>query len=345
MSSDEDQDTIRTPISQRPEWADIKPVPQHDGPNPVVAIAYTDEFVETMDYFRAIYLGNELSTRALHLTAEAIKLNPGNYTIWQFRRQILEALGTELHEELDFVEQIAAANSKNYQIWHHRRWVADKLGPEAVAKELEFTKKCFDLDAKHYHAWCHRQWVLQAFGGWENELNYCQRLIEDDIFNNSAWNQRFFVITRSPLLGGLEAMRTSEVSYTINSIKAHPENESPWRYLRGLYKNDLQSLATDPLVASICLEVLNTKSNLVHALNMLLDLVSHGLQASEGLRNVVDSLVLDSAPSDLDMARKISLVLELVDPMRANYWRWRRSTVTAQTAPSQNVEGITGLTL
>lgn len=33
------------------------------------------------------------------------------------------------------------------------------------------------------------QWVLQALGGWEDELDYCQELLEEDVFNNSAWNQ------------------------------------------------------------------------------------------------------------------------------------------------------------
>ncbi|KAL0413075.1 UNVERIFIED_CONTAM: protein farnesyltransferase/geranylgeranyltransferase type-1 subunit alpha [Sesamum radiatum] len=119
MNRGVEEERERIPISQRPEWADIRPVPQDDGPNPVVPIAYTDEFSETMDYFRAVYLADERSPRALQLTKEAIFLNSGNYTVWQFRRLILDALNVDLHEELQFVDQITKDNSKNYQIWHN----------------------------------------------------------------------------------------------------------------------------------------------------------------------------------------------------------------------------------
>ncbi|RVW76873.1 Protein farnesyltransferase/geranylgeranyltransferase type-1 subunit alpha [Vitis vinifera] len=47
------------------------PVPQDDGPNPVVPIAYKDDFTETMDYFRAVYFADERSLRSLHVTGRS----------------------------------------------------------------------------------------------------------------------------------------------------------------------------------------------------------------------------------------------------------------------------------
>ncbi|XP_047945221.1 protein farnesyltransferase/geranylgeranyltransferase type-1 subunit alpha [Salvia hispanica] len=328
MKGEEERERI--PIKERPEWADVRPVPQDDGPNPVVPIEYTDDFTETMDYFRAVYLADERSPRALHLTKEAILLNSGNYTVWQFRRLILDALNADLHEELQFLDQITRENPKNYQIWHHRRWLAEKLGGHVASKEHEFSREIFCKDAKNYHAWSHRQWVLQALGGWEGELAYCSELIEADIFNNSAWNQRYYVVSKSPLLGGLEVMRDSEVAYAIEAILTKPENESPWRYLRGLHKNDGNSLANDPRVASVCLDVLTGKTDCIHALNMILDLLCHRHQPSKELKDAVDAVSPDPNLSDVGLAEKVCSILKLVDPMRANYWEWRKSTVPAQ---------------
>lgn len=134
------------------------------------------------------------------------------------------------------------------------------------------------------------------------------------------------MVTRSPLLGGLEATRESEVKYTIETILGNPGNESPWRYLRGLYKNDPKSWISDPQVSSACLKVLSAEANHVFALSTLLDLLSHGFQANQEFRDAVDSLrPSNSDPADSDLAKTICSILRHVDPMRVNYWTWRKS--------------------
>ncbi|KAG7561430.1 Protein prenyltransferase alpha subunit [Arabidopsis thaliana x Arabidopsis arenosa] len=318
------------PLSQRSEWSDVVPLTQDDGPNPVVPIAYKEEFRETMDYFRAIYFSDERSPRALRLTEETLRLNSGNYTVWHFRRLVLEALNHDLFEELEFIERIAEDNSKNYQLWHHRRWVAEKLGPDVAGRELEFTRRVLSLDAKHYHAWSHRQWTLRALGGWEDELDYCHELLEADVFNNSAWNQRYYVITLSPLLGGLQAMRESEVSYTTKAILTNPANESSWRYLKALYKDDKESWISDSSVSSVCLNVLS-RTDCFHgfALSTLLDLLCDGLRPTNEHKDSVRALANEEP--DTSLANLVCTILGRVDPIRANYWAWRKSKITVAT--------------
>lgn len=63
-------------------WDDIDPLPQDDGPNPVAQIAYAEDFVKSMDLFRAVLFKGEHSLRVLHLTKELLQLNASNYTVW-----------------------------------------------------------------------------------------------------------------------------------------------------------------------------------------------------------------------------------------------------------------------
>lgn len=301
------------------DWSDVEPVPQNDGPRPVVPIAYTDDFREAMDRFRAILAKDERSPRALKLTGDVIALNPANYTVWHFRRLVLEALSSNLLEELEFVNANAEGNHKNYQIWHHRRWVVQKLGKDAVYQELEFTEGALADDPKNYHAWSHRQWLLQELDDWSWELDYCSTLLKIDSANNSAWNQRFFVITKCPSLGGLHQMRDSEVRYCTDAIKQVPANESSWRYLKGLFLDDQSALVKDPLVSETCISEIVKDSYNVPALGFLLDLVSAGFQPtaeqSEMLQKILPTWV---TPSEL--ASALCTLLETVDPIRCQYW-------------------------
>ncbi|RWW24437.1 hypothetical protein GW17_00011272 [Ensete ventricosum] len=127
-------------------------------------------------------------------------------------------------------------------------------------------------------------------------------------------------------------MRDSEVGYTTEAILANPQNESPWRYLRGLYKGDTSQLISDNRVSELCLKVLKTGNSYQFALSLLLDLLCYGFQPSEELRAVVKAL-RNSEQEDTvssNLAATVCLILEITDPMRLNYWVWRRNNLPSQ---------------
>jgi protein farnesyltransferase/geranylgeranyltransferase type-1 subunit alpha len=65
-----------------PTWFDIVPIPQDDGLQPLVQIAYTEEYAEAMAYLRAVMAKEEKSDRVLDITEHVIGLNPSHYTVW-----------------------------------------------------------------------------------------------------------------------------------------------------------------------------------------------------------------------------------------------------------------------
>eukprot|EP00741_Cyanophora_paradoxa_P016891 tig00020943_g16312.t1 len=279
-SGDEEGGEPWVPYSERPEWRDVAPVPQDDGPHAVVRIAYPREFTDTMDYFRAVLFADEMSDRALEVTSDAIRLNAGNYTAWHFRRKLVRALKRDLREELEYIDDVSMENPKNYQIWFHRRAIVDELGDGS--RELEFTASKLADDAKNYHAWAHRQWAIRRFGLWENELQFCHDLLQDDHRNNSAWNQRFFVLTRGGEVASLpQEVRGQEIQYGFNWIARDPTNESPWSYVRGMVQHGGEYRFSDfPIVRQGCLDWRGRDRRCAHAMSLLLDVLEEDLESA-----------------------------------------------------------------
>lgn len=214
-------------------WDDIKPIPQDDGPNPLVVIKYDYEFRGLMDIFRGVLNIGEKSERVLKLTESILAVNAANYTVWQYRRDCLRELNSDLELEFDYMDLFADDNPKNYQIWYHRRAIVEMSNDPT--KELEFCAKVFEEDPKNYHAWSHRQWVLSKYGLWDGELEYIVQLLESDLRNNSAWNQRWFYVHHGPVAVNADVL-DRELCFVFDCINIISLNESAWNYLRGLMK-------------------------------------------------------------------------------------------------------------
>ncbi|KAI7887034.1 protein prenylyltransferase [Lichtheimia hyalospora FSU 10163] len=212
--------TTELPYSKRPEWSDVSPVSQDDGPNPLVPIAYSADYI--------------------------IEMNPAHYTVWQYRQDVVFGMGADLSKELDFINEMAENQAKNYQIWHYRQVIVDRL--DDGSQELDFINAIIDEDSKNYHAWSYRQWVVSRFGLWQGELQYTADLLVFDVRNNSAWNHRHFVLFSQP--GSVnQSDIQNEIEFAKNKIQQAPNNpkasEQPFMqvapFLEDLRAKEIQS--------------------------------------------------------------------------------------------------------
>jgi protein farnesyltransferase/geranylgeranyltransferase type-1 subunit alpha len=310
------------PHSERAELADLTPIPQDDGPAPVVPIAYSPQFRSTMDYFRAVVKADERSARALVLTQEVVEMNAANYSAWHFRRLCLFAIDANLAEELKYVADMAGENPKNYQIWYHRRLLVEKRGDAGM--ELEYCAMVFEEDSKNYHAWSHRQWVINHFELWDGELAFIEKMLSSDIRNNSAWNQRFWVVSHTKEL--TVEVCAEEIAYAMDKIKLAVNNESPWSFILGHVRK--HSFEAFPKLKADCLELkAGIGADCVHALSTLVKIYREE-DTPQSLREAIQ--LVDRLATEIDIVRK-------------KYWLHQLATFpsVAQSKPASE-ESIVG---
>ncbi|KAJ1029853.1 hypothetical protein NDA13_003092 [Ustilago tritici] len=315
----------------------------------------------------------ELSPRALALTSHLIQLNPSHFSIWQYRANVL-LYSSELEKvkggrdavlqaELEWLESLAHQNMKSYQVWQHRRVVVSALAKPG--RELGFVEENLDRDAKNYHTWGYRQWVLSHFGGlflpsskpgaapasrgagefpelWQGEEEYVDKLLTEDVRNNSAWNHRWFVnFSRFGLTGNpsstnpshseqvMEQLRKKiqyEIAYTKASLSNVPNNASGWNYLRALHTSLPSALRREmkealgwvkTLVSSqveaekdAIVDIMGRES--VGALEWWLDCIAQQQQEQQG---------------GVEEAEKLVKRLIMADPVRKRFYAYRLKTI------------------
>ncbi|OCK74820.1 farnesyltransferas-like protein [Lepidopterella palustris CBS 459.81] len=303
--------------SDDPAWSDIVPLPQDDGgPNPLAAIAYKDEYSEAMSYLRAVMAENEMSERVLGLTEHIISMNPAHYTVWLYRAKCLFTLSSDLKAEIAWLNPTALKHLKNYQIWHHRQTIIEKL--DSADGEVTFISSMLEADSKNYHVWSYRQWLVRRFDLWhEGELEAVEGMLKEDVRNNSAWNHRWFVVFGNEKMEGVDdGVLEREMDYAKAAIYMTPQNQSPWNYLRGLLRYAKLPAST---LKEFALEFASPEKpdevHSSHALDLLADIYAEEENKKEA-------------------EKALDLLAKRFDPIRANYWNYRKSLLELPAAAS-----------
>ena len=97
----------------------------------------------------------------------------------------------------------------------------------------------------------YRQWAIRKFNLWDTELEFINSLLDVDIRNNSAWNQRYFLISNTNELNASMSAEVlnKEIAFCLEKIDKCVDNESSWNYLRGLVTH-LCSISTSESACS-----------------------------------------------------------------------------------------------
>ncbi|AEY95612.1 FACR094Cp [Eremothecium gossypii FDAG1] len=218
-------------------YEDLEPVSLELGAEgEICQIMYSPEYARVIGLLRALMAADEVSARALALNSTALRMAPSDYTTWNHRYRLVKALygadAAKLNAELDWLDEFTLGNLKNYQIWSYRQALL-RLHPEPkLLRELPVLHMMLQEDAKNYHVWSYRKWAVLFFGDFRHELEYAAWMIEGDVYNNSAWAHRMFVL-KSTTPSASDIQR--EVDYACANIELVPQNSSSWNYLRGLY--------------------------------------------------------------------------------------------------------------
>jgi len=367
------------PISERPEWRGVSPLCQPEPSTRVVAIRTDPDHADLLGTFWAALNSGERSQRVLDLSEEIIlNYNSAHFSVWAWRWECLLSLAKldtdeGVTAEVELMRRVATDNPKNYQLWNHRRKFALHRGGDHAGHEMEFSAACLAFDQKNYHAWAHRQAILTAFGShvvslWAEELAVTEKFLRQDLRNNSAWTQRFFILEKMPrekvLLGTPQEVYDREVDFVIVKINLAPHNEAAWGYLRALLgsstspKQNLSSgenqfhqkvkllpgapswaLGFEARAQQLCYTILESDSTNVPALEFLADYyVGRGeilkSMVSKGEKSEDEKVVVkrsEALVAAKEAAMELYSKLLIAEPSRTAFYNKRLRDIAALT--------------
>ena len=197
----------------------------------------------------------------LDAIAQVVSENTDFATLWNFRREVLQAMHPDAAvagaasngdaiglarkaacaAEFQLTQECLAANPKSYPVWYHRQWVLT-WGRCAWQwpVELKLTSKLLALDDRNFHCWTYRRFVVQTAGiTADAELGFSTSKIEANFSNYSAWHHRSKLLPQIHETGGTDAatlrgVLKEELQLVRNAFFTAPEDSSAWFYHRWL---------------------------------------------------------------------------------------------------------------
>jgi protein farnesyltransferase/geranylgeranyltransferase type-1 subunit alpha len=149
---------------------------------------------------------------------------------------------------------------------------------------------------------------------YDNELAFIDKLLSADVRNNSAWNQRFFVLKH---IGLTPETVQRELHYAINRIRLIKNNESSWNFLKGLLESGNFSTAQFPDVETFVEDLYKAGNRSPYLLAFLVDMYSE---------KTIKIYEANSYDDPEVFARKVCELCDMLanhyDKIRYKYWKY-----------------------
>ena len=195
----------------------------------------------------------------------------------------------------------------------------------------------FQKNVKKKQAWSHRQWIIKTVNIpsiWDDEVEYTNQLILEDIRNNSAWNQRWFATHYGKKRPPSVEKAKNEAEYAIKITLEDPYNESPLRYLVALvreqhklneqYNHDNDDGGSGENCTATCSDYTSFLNDVESEIQQLKETLGCGNDCPTLISALIDILEMKGNPNSIiqaaDMANELALKFDVV---RKKYWLMR----------------------
>jgi len=259
------------------------------------------------------------------LLARLLSSFPKNYQLWQHLRAVFARLlsfaAASKHDGLA-TNEVPESSKKS---------AAHMLRSERAL--VSFT--LLNSDAKNYHAWSHRMWCAKQALSCDTrehtlseldqdeflreELQFCDDMILQDLWNNSAWNYRFELkrreLLRQSLVGTSAAWHEIEVG--LRALEQSWANESACSYVRAV----MDTVRDQGAARSMWNEVLNRAKDSCPGLppTKLRFFGISGLALLASSCEVLMATESTQRPLFFDIVK----TLRDIDPLKRAYWQDR----------------------